>query len=593
MALLTSVLTLGAGSASAQRCVSPTDSDDRPGEHRYCGAPLITGLGGVAGFGNPAVAGQGCLARNDDGSSASLSLTPYFPAGLSFFGTTHTSAFLNTNGNITFSAALSTFTPSAFPVAARPMIAPFWADVDIRRFPVGGSCMGAAGTTCNPCNPCHNPDENGVWWHFTEGRAVFTWDRVGYYNCANDRRMSFQLILTAAPGCASAGDFDVEFRYNRCEWDTGAASGGTGGFLTSSFGQAAQAGFDAGNTRDYVEIEGSRVTREIVRRLCNDSNVGEPGVWRFQIRSGAVLCPEAGMPCSTGQPGVCGEGRTSCECSGASCTTSCVPQVSAGAERCNGLDDDCDGSIDEGSGLCEGVQVCDRGVCVEPCFEGGCGGSQVCVARGICVDRGCETLECPAGEVCLDGRCVGGCDGVVCPAGLACRGGRCVDACAGISCDDCTTCVDGACVTRCDRGASCPSGQTCDVDGRCVDSACVGRSCPPGSFCRAGGCVDACEGTTCPRGERCSMGACVPVERPDAGVPMRRDAGPIDPTPDAGLTRPDAGQAMDAGVDGGRVGPPPRTGIGCGCRVRDDRPSRGALVLTVLVGLVLWRRRRA
>ena len=44
------------------------------------------------------------------------------------------------------------------------------------------------------------------------------------FNEHNEHRMSFQLILTNANGCGS-GDFDVEFRYNRCEWDTGTASG--------------------------------------------------------------------------------------------------------------------------------------------------------------------------------------------------------------------------------------------------------------------------------------------------------------------------------------------------------------------------------
>ena len=58
--------------------------------------------------------------------------------------------------------SVPTFTPSAFPIAAQPMIAPYWGDVDIRY--TGGSCQGSAGQTCNPCTPCHNPDrrEGGV-----------------------------------------------------------------------------------------------------------------------------------------------------------------------------------------------------------------------------------------------------------------------------------------------------------------------------------------------------------------------------------------------------------------------------------------------
>ena len=101
--------------------------------------PLQAGLGGTRGYGTE------CLSPNDDGSSAIISLLPAFPAGLRFFTMTHTSAYVNTNGNITFSGPEPIYTPAPFPVAARPMIAPYWADVDIRL--QGGICMGGAGTS--------------------------------------------------------------------------------------------------------------------------------------------------------------------------------------------------------------------------------------------------------------------------------------------------------------------------------------------------------------------------------------------------------------------------------------------------------------
>src|SRR5262245_3045749 len=63
-------------------------------------------------------------------------------------------------------------------------------------------------------------------------------------------------------------------------------------------------GFDAGNRTDYVEIMGSR-TPTIHTTLCTMSNVGTPGIWRFQIRSGVVVCPDAGDACDTGMLGVC------------------------------------------------------------------------------------------------------------------------------------------------------------------------------------------------------------------------------------------------------------------------------------------------
>jgi hypothetical protein len=53
--------------------------------------------------------------------------------------------------------------------------------------------------------------------------------------------------------------------------------------------------------------------------------------------------PGGGAACSTGLPGVCDPGTTACLAS----ALVCVGDRGPGAERCNGLDDDCDGSVDE------------------------------------------------------------------------------------------------------------------------------------------------------------------------------------------------------------------------------------------------------
>lgn len=541
---------------------------------------LISGLGGPAGYGTQ------CLGENDDGSSNAIDITPFFPSGLNFFGTTQTRLFVNTNGNVTFAGGLPTYTPDPFPVAARPMIAPFWADVDTRRSRGSGffrDCTGPGDGEAVMGPPCDNPTENGVWWHFSPGRAVFTWDRVGYYRCRNDRRMTFQLILSAATGCVGPGDFDVEFRYTRCEWETGDASGGSGGFG----GTPAQAGFDAGNTRDYVMIEGSRMAG-IARRLCTESNVGIPGTWRFSVRSGVVICPDAGMPCTVpGQRGACAEGRTNCVGMG----TECVQQVEPVPERCDNVDNDCDGMTDESDGapLCTPPDMCVAGVCVPVCFEGGCLAGQTCTPMG-CVDDECVAVTCPEGQRCIRGRCVGACDGVRCPYGQTCRGGRCFDPCMGVTCDECSVCDEGACVPHCTEG-SCPAGRACGPDRRCVESACLGVSCSAGTYCRGGACVDACEDAACPAGEICRMGRCVPDDRPDAAI------GP----PDTGLAGLDAAFTpilSDAatGPDGS-TRPDRRSGRSgdCGCRVAENSHGPSTLwwiALGVLGGLGAARSRR-
>src|SRR5690606_8612787 len=98
--------------------------------------------------------------------------------------------------------------------------------------------------------------------------------------------------------------------------------------------------------------------------------------------------------------------------------TECVPDVSESPERCDALDNDCDGSVDESpESLCPTGQICESGTCLSPCFESGCPTGQVCLASGRCIDEGCETVTCADGERCRAGACVGACDGVVCPVG--------------------------------------------------------------------------------------------------------------------------------------------------------------------------------
>lgn len=54
--------------------------------------------------------------------------------------------------------------------------------------------------------------------------------------------------------------------------------------------------------------------------------------------------PGSGEPCSTGAEGVCDEGATGC----VEGELACVPLVGPSPELCNGMDDDCNGAIDDG-----------------------------------------------------------------------------------------------------------------------------------------------------------------------------------------------------------------------------------------------------
>jgi len=66
------------------------------------------------------------LAANDDGSTGLISLG----VNINFLGENFSQAYLNNNGNITFDAPLSSFTPPDVALPSTAIIAPFFADVD-------------------------------------------------------------------------------------------------------------------------------------------------------------------------------------------------------------------------------------------------------------------------------------------------------------------------------------------------------------------------------------------------------------------------------------------------------------------------------
>ncbi|MFO0651558.1 MAG: MopE-related protein [Polyangiales bacterium] len=258
------------------------------------------------------------------------------------------------------------------------------------------------------------------------------------------------------------------------------------------------------------------------------------------------------------------------------------------AERCDGIDNDCNGMTDEGEGLCGAMRVCDRGVCVDRCrAELGCFPGEVCTDRGTCVEESCATVTCSTSQRCERGRCVGACEGIACPRGQTCRAGRCVDPCAGVTCDADAVCVDGVCAPRCEC-RRCATGQTCTADGRCVSNDCAMMRCAAGQTCVAGVCRDACEGAQCPRGQRCEVGSCVVIPVVDAG-----------PRRDATVEYPDALPPVDVETDAGKIDVPMDVtppvfesgDQGCGCRAGGGRASR-APALGALALLALLRRRR-
>ena len=262
--------------------------------------------------------------------------------------------------------------------------------------------------------------------------------------------------------------------------------------------------------------------------------------------------PGAAPACATGLAGVCALGGTACT-DGA---IECEPRQAPGQERCNLVDDDCDGQVDEGlrndcgecgelpADACDGIDndcdgdmdedaacdpgsVCIHGECAYPCAAGECGGGTICRddrcvtpcngvvcqpgwqcsrENGECYDP-CAEIECEEGQLCIDGRC-GTCNEVGCPAGQVCVVGACEpDPCEDIDCGPARFCRNGACFDSC-ATVSCPYLQRC-VDGQCVPDTCGGVSCGAGQICHDGGCVpDPCTEVQCGPGLRCVNGLC-------------------------------------------------------------------------------------
>ncbi|MBI5548670.1 MAG: hypothetical protein HY901_32715 [Deltaproteobacteria bacterium] len=236
----------------------------------------------------------------------------------------------------------------------------------------------------------------------------------------------------------------------------------------------------------------------------------------------------------------------------------------AAAEICsNGLDDDCDGVVDNGCGAacsaeisCPAGQVCVSGTCQPGCTGGtwcnsacvdltgdelncgacgvACAAGQTCVGA-VCLQQGCATnADCEADEQCRDGQC-----GRVCPSSCANPPGPCWATGGYIS--DWATCACTypplAAGSACDDGDPATSADHCDGAGQCLGStACSSnQGCPAGEQCVRGtcvpiaeicgngldddgdglvdeGCAEPCStNVACPAGSACVSGFCQPL----------------------------------------------------------------------------------
>ena len=263
--------------------------------------------------------------------------------------------------------------------------------------------------------------------------------------------------------------------------------------------------------------------------------------------------------------GVCMPGIWACGNGAFVCSGGVLPQP----EKCDCLDNNCDGVIDNPNpnnmpALCSPGKDCVKSTvgcqCAQPCGTGEmqCPGGQVCVSvmiGGMTV----PTKYCVAPDA-----CGGACDQqkkvvnnvVVCgPAGTPANPATCLvpppcechkqdgcwNPCNGVVCGTGTVCTDygpkaGKCVANTCLDTPCVGcGKVCNA-GTCQDDPCKADSCKPNQECKPTAdfssftCVTPCATVTCSSTQACVDGQCVPVCSPACGPAQTCDLTQSPPT---------------------------------------------------------------
>jgi hypothetical protein len=196
------------------------------------------------------------LPREDDKPSVLATL----PFPINFYGANYSNLYVNNNGNVTFDGAQSAYVPGNLIGLGFKIIAPYWADVDTFNL-LSDVVKYGSGTM--------------------DGHNAFgvDWVNVGYFSAHADKLLSCQLVIIDRSDIAS-GDFDMEFNYDKVQWQYGDVSGGS----------PPHAGYADGVSG--CELPGSGVADAFLDSnvatglIYHNLNSSVPGRYFFSFRSG-------------------------------------------------------------------------------------------------------------------------------------------------------------------------------------------------------------------------------------------------------------------------------------------------------------------
>ena len=273
--------------------------------------------------------------------------------------------------------------------------------------------------------------------------------------------------------------------------------------------------------RDVTAVEGGPSMQCVRLDATDTAQLGQCSCTKAAIEKKLTTTCTATVSLPDGATAAC-QGSRSCLATGLGPCEAPAPID----ETCDGLDNDCNGTIDDGA--------CDDG---NPCTTDACQPADGKCSHGNLSGGPCDAdgTVCTADDTCKGGSCVAGAqlgcdDNNVCTDDACDVAAGCVHLPNKVSCDadndSCTVgdaCADGTCskgaAKSCDDANACTSDK-CDAEtGGCGHKLLVGQACDNGDTCTSGDACDGVQGGSCAAGKladcndsnECTVDTCAPA----------------------------------------------------------------------------------